>query len=144
MFHTRWAGPVFSTDTCDRDDMPSARYALSCLSSYKICFKKSSFKKKLSEMLSFEHLNLVAENFGSDDLLKSPESPLKSPKSPLNLLKCGLMMYIIPQFIIISYISILVCMIFNKTDKYITFTHTNTEITDQTTTSTTDTGNFRL
>ena len=45
---------------------------------------------------------------GSDDLLKSPKSPLKSP---LNLLKCGLMVYIIPQFIIISYISILVCMI---------------------------------
>ena len=36
---------------------------------------------------------------GSDDLLKSPKSPLKSPKSPLKLLKCGLMVYIIPQFI---------------------------------------------
>ena len=35
---------------------------------------------------------------GSDDLLKSPKSPLKSPISPLNLLKCGLMVYIIPQF----------------------------------------------
>ena len=51
----------------------------------------------------------------SNDLLKSPESPkspLKSPpNSPLNLLKCGFMVYIIPQFIIISYISIVVCMI---------------------------------
>ena len=55
---------------------------------------------------------------GSDDLLKSPEipkSPLKSPKSspksPLNVLKSGLMVYIIPQFIIVSYVSITVCMI---------------------------------
>ena len=43
------------------------------------------------------------------------------------------MVYIIPQFIIISYISIFVCRFCNKTDKYITYTHshTNTEITDQ-------------
>ena len=51
------------------------------------------------------------QSVGSDDLLKSPESPKSPPKSPLNLLKSGLMVYIIPQFIIISYISIFVCMI---------------------------------
>ena len=64
----------------------------------------------------------------------------------IELLKSGLMVYIIPKFIIISYISIFVCRFCNKTDKYITFTHshTNTEITDQSITSTTDTGNFRL
>ena len=44
--------------------------------------------------------------------LKSPKSPPKSlPKSPLNLLKSGLMVYVISQFIIVSYISIFVCMI---------------------------------
>ena len=64
----------------------------------------------------------------------------------IDLLRSGLMVYIIPQFIIISYILIFVCRFCNKTDKYITFTysHTNTEITDQSITSTTDTGNFRL
>ena len=33
------------------------------MSLYKIRLEKSSFKKNLSEMLSFEHMNLVAENF---------------------------------------------------------------------------------
>ena len=70
-------------------------------------------------------LGYVPSLRGSDDLLKSPESPkspLKSPKSPpkslkslpkspLNLLKSGLMVYMIPQFIIVSYSSIFVCMI---------------------------------
>ena len=67
---------------------------------------------------------ILAKPIGSDDLLKSPESPL-------NLLKSGLMVYLISQIIVISYISIFVCRFCNKTDKYITFTHshTNTEIT---------------
>ena len=46
-----------------RDDKPSAHNALSYLSPYKFRFEKTSFKKNLSETLSFEHMNLVAENF---------------------------------------------------------------------------------
>ena len=46
-----------------RDDKPSAYNTLFYLSLYKVRFEKSSFKKDLSEMLSFEHMNHVAENF---------------------------------------------------------------------------------
>ena len=41
-----------------RDDKPSAHDMLSYLSLYKIHFEKSSFKRNLNEMLSFEHMNL--------------------------------------------------------------------------------------
>ena len=47
---------------------------------------------------------LYSTLLGSDDLLKSPESPLKSPKSPpkspLNLLKSGFMVYIIHNLLV--------------------------------------------
>ena len=51
------------TLTTNRDDKPSANNMLSYLSPYKIRFEKSSLKNNLIEMLSFEHMNLVAENF---------------------------------------------------------------------------------